>query len=116
MDIAFCIGESHSLAGGGNLKHAEVTQHIGLSYITGVRVHEVHHMHLAALRHHNAGREHARVHAYICRAGRERDRRHRCHLLDIENVEKGIQHVILPLAKRVAACNDEIVLSIHVID
>lgn len=116
MNVALGICEGNGLSRGCNLKHVKVAQNVGLTDIARIWIHEIHNMHLTALRDDDTGSQHARMHANISRAGWEGNGGHGRHLLDVKDIEKGVQDVVLPLAQRKTAGDDEIVLRVHVID
>lgn len=73
-------------------------------------------MHLTTLRNDDTGCKHPWMHSHVRSTSGERYWRHGRHFLDIKYVEERVQHVVLALAKRVAAGDYEVVLCVHVID
>lgn len=87
-----------------------------MTHVTSVGIHQVNNMHLANLGHDNTGGRHAGMHAYVGGAGGKGDGGHGDHILQVEDIDEGIRHVVALLPKRVAASDYKIVLGVHIIN
>lgn len=118
VHLTFRVCQRDGLSRGCDLYSGEQgAYHVGLADIAGIRIQEVHHVHLATLGGDNPRREHARVHANVCGQWREGDRGHRGQILEIEHHDERIEHVTSRrLFQRRAACDDEVLLHVHVVN